>query len=269
MHNVPDYYQLSERITWRITDFDFDAIDLGNVSDDDREKVRETTLIENGIPHYTELWGAIDGFANEWELRQFNLIWSFEEFRHAESLRLLSEKLGLGLEGEIETVKHTPFVKNRNDSCKCYATIGGMLMYTVLQELVTWKFYSNWSKVTKSDFLRRLIAEIAADEMRHHQWFANALSRYFARAADPDAYRREVIEAAFAFHMPHNFYALRFPFIEDRLPEYFSVEDLNQMKSKVIKILAFDQEVLIQVAARVAKTDLATAFSGGRRPPEG
>ena len=78
-----------------------------------------------------------------------------------------------------------------------------------------------------------------------------------------------MIEAAFAFHMPHNFYALRFPFIEERLPEYFSVEDLDQMKSKVIKILAFDQEVLIQVAARVAKTNLTTAFSGGRRPPEG
>jgi len=264
MHNVPDYYLLSERISWRLVDFDFDAIDLDNISDDDREKIRETTLIENGIPHYTELWGAIDGFSDEWELRQFNLIWSFEEFRHAESLRLLAEKVGLSLGGEIDTVKQTPFVKNRNDSCKCYATIGGMLTYTVLQELVTWKFYLKWAKATRSDFLRRLLDKIAADEMRHHQWFANALARYFERSNAKDAYRREVVEAVGAFHMPHNFYALRFPFIEERMPEYFTTEDFDQMKSKVIKVLAFDQEILMAIAAKAAKSDLSATFGAGR-----
>src|SRR5262249_47215985 len=109
MHNVPDYYQLTERISWRITDYDFDKIDVDNVSEDDREKVRETMLIENGIPHYTNLWGAIDGFGEEWELRQFNLIWSSEEFRHSESLRLVAERLGLTIGDELETVKQTPF----------------------------------------------------------------------------------------------------------------------------------------------------------------
>jgi Fatty acid desaturase len=264
MHNVPDYYLLSERISWRLTDFDFDAIDLENVSDDDREKIRETMLIENGIPHYTDLWGAIDGFSDEWELRQFNLIWSFEEFRHAESLRRVADKVGLAMDGEIETVKQTPFVKNRNDSCKCYATIGGMLTYTILQELVTWKFYTKWSKATSSSFLRRLLDEIAADEMRHHQWFANALPRYFARSTNPEAFRLEVVDAIGAFHMPHNFYALRFPFIEERMAEYFTEEDFNQMKSKVIKILAFDQEILMRVAAKASQTDLSATL-GARR----
>ena len=263
MHNVPDYYRLSERISWRLTDFDFDAIDVDNVSDDDRAKIRETTLIENGIPHYTNLWDAVDGFAAQWELRQFNLIWSFEELRHAESLRLLAEKIGLGLDGELDTVKQTSFVKNRNDTCACYATIGGMLMYTVLQELVTWKFYSKWSKATRSDFIRRLVGELAADEMRHHQWFANALPRYFAIARDQPAYRRDVIEAASSFHMPHHYYALSFPYIDQRWNDYLTTEDFDQMKNKIIKILAFDQEILIAVAAKAAATDLLVVFGDG------
>jgi len=264
MHNVPDYYLLSERISWRLTDFDFDAVDVANLSDDDREKIRETALIENGIPHYTNLWGAIEGYAGAWELRQFNLIWSFEELRHAESLRLLAQKIGLDLGGEIEEVKATPFVENRNAACRCYTTIAGMLTYTVLQELVTWKFYTNWSKATRSAFLRRLLGELAADEMRHHQWFANALARYFESAADKEAYRQNVVEAVAAFHMPHNFYDLRFPFIEDRMAEYLDQTDFDQMKSKIIKVLSFDQEILIRVAARAAQSGAAATFGAGR-----
>ena len=251
MHSVPEYYLLTEKIGWRLTDLDFDAIDVGNITSDDRLKIRETALIESGIPHYTDLWTAIDGFSGEWELRQFNLIWSSEEFRHAESLRLLADRLGVEIGRDLDSVEKTEFVKIRNASCKtrCYETLGGMLMYTTIQEMVTHKFYLKWSKVTESAFLRQLLGHLAADEMRHHQWFANALQRYLPRAPDPAAYRKKVVESILSFHMPHNFYEVTFPYIDKRMAEYFSTEDWNWMKQKVIKILSFDEELFMMLLA--------------------
>jgi hypothetical protein len=246
MHNVPDYYMLSERVGWRLTDIDLEHLDVDNVSDDDRLKVKETALIENGIPHYTDLWAALEGIGQEWELRQFNLIWSYEEFRHAESLRRLAERLDIDISAQLDTVRNTAFVKNRNASCEsgCYETIPGMLMYTILQELITWKFYATWAKVTRSEGLRTLVSNIGADEMRHHQWFANSLPRYFERSRDKAEFRRRVAEALRSFHMPHNFYALHFPFIDDRFSEYFDEDGINQIKLKIGKILSFDLELL-------------------------
>jgi len=266
MHNVPDYHLLTERIGWRITDFDWDAIDLENVSDDDRLRLRETTLIENGIPHYTELWQAVRGFSDEWELRQFNLIWSYEELRHAESLRRLAEKIGLGLDGELRAVIETSFVETRNKSCPtgCYETIGAMLTYTTLQELVTWKFYSSWAKSTQCDFIKRLLTELAADEMRHHQWFANALQRYLPKSPDPDRYRQEICDAIGSFHMPQFFYELPFPYIEGRMAEYMNADDVAMMKAKVAKVLSFDPQVigmLLKSPAIVQRLNLGGAAS--------
>jgi hypothetical protein len=266
MHNVPDYYLLLEKVGWRLTDFDFDTLDRDQLDDDDRQKILETALIENGIPHYVNLWTAIPAFAGEWELRQFALIWSFEELRHAEALRLLGEKAGVPLGGGLDTVRDTAFVENRNGSCPtgCYATIPGMLMYTVLQELVTWKFYSSWARSTRSEFVRALLGKIAADEMRHHQWFANAIARYFERAPDRAEYRRRILEAMRSFHMPHVFYpGLHFPFIDNRLHEYFTVDDFNQMKQKVVKVLSFDQE-LFMMLVDAAANGLSPSFGGAR-----
>src|SRR5438093_8332 len=127
MHNVPDYHLLTERIGWRITDFDWDAIDLDKVSDDDRLRIRETTL-------------------------------------------------------------------------------------------------------TESEFIKKLLAEISADEMRHHQWFANALQRYLPLSKDPDRYRQEICDAITNFHMPQFFYQLEFPYIDGRLNEYLTAEDIAMIK---------------------------------------
>lgn len=246
MHSFREYYMLMERIGWRLTDFDWDAIDLEHVTEDDRLRARETAITESGVPHYSGAWGAVEGIESCWELRQFASLWAGEEHRHSEGLRLLCEKIGVDAEPEFDAVTACDFVERQNESSPtgCYNTIAGLLTYTTMQELATWKFYQCWSKATQSSFIRALTAKIAADEMRHHQWFANALQRHLGLAEDPDAYRRNIVEAISAFHMPHNYYPVEFPFFDAPEPTYFSAKDLQQMRDKITQIVMFDGELV-------------------------
>lgn len=252
MHTFSEYFLLTERIGWRLTDFDFDAIDVENVSDLDRQKARDTAVTESGVPHYVSTWSAVHDIDAYWELRQFAALWAGEEHRHSESLRLLCEKLGIDLSSDLGAVSACDFVGDHNRACAtgCYNTVSGLLTYTVIQELITWKFYANWAKATESTFMRELVRKIGADEMRHHQWFANALQRYLDRAPDPRAYREAIVDAVVAFSMPHKYYPVAFPFFDAPESKYFTIDDVESVKAKVAKVLTFDEELTLMLLHR-------------------
>ncbi len=249
MHNFRDYFMLLERIGWRLTDYDFGAIDMENITEDDRQRARDTAITESAVPHYADVWGGIQGISEEWELRQFATLWTSEEHRHSEGLRMLCEALDVDLNSEFAAVAESDFVATHNRSCPsgCYNTVAGVLTYTTLQELVTWKFYHCWTKATQSSFIKSFIGKLAVDEIRHHQWFANALQRHLPLAKDPDAYRRSIVDAISAFHMPHNYFPLAFPYFDSPQMKYFTEADMQQMKDKIIKIITFDEELTMML----------------------
>lgn len=265
MHSFSEYFLLSEKTGWRLTDFDFDAIDMENVSEADVQRAHDTAVTESAVPHYTAAWSAVDNIDAHWELRQFAALWAGEEHRHSEGLRMLYEALGGDMTRELEAVSTCDFVGTAQAACPtgCYATVSGLLTYTTIQELVTQRFYRSWAKTTESRFIKGLIGKIAADEMRHHQWFANALQRYLADAPDPTAYRQSIVDAVAAFHMPHSYFPLEFPYFDAPELKYFSDEDVASMKEKIVKVLAFDQE-LVMMLLQVGEEELTRNI--GRNP---
>lgn len=249
MHDFHEYFLLLERIGWRLTEFDFAAIDMENITDDDRQRARDTAITESGVPHYSAVWDGVEGISDQWELRQFATLWTAEEHRHSEGLRMLCEALGVDASSEFEAVRTCDFVAKHNGACPsgCYNTVSGLLTYTTLQELVTWKFYQCWTKATKSTFIKGLVGKIAADEIRHHQWFANALQRYLPLAQDQTAYRQGIVDAIQAFHMPHNYYPVRFPFFDETQISYFTEEDFQQLRDKITKVVSFDADLVMML----------------------
>src|SRR5882672_12472000 len=149
MNAYLDYFELTERKGWRLHDLPWDEIDFDKVTDRDRAAVVATSVIESGVPHYTKLWDMVDGFRRDWELAQFVTLWAGEEERHNVALNKLARALGAPPDAEYARVAEHDFPRAQKASCpmRCYETIPGMLTYTVLQELVTWKFYSCSAKV--------------------------------------------------------------------------------------------------------------------------
>src|SRR5438270_12824044 len=89
-----------------------------------------------------------------------------------------------------------------------------MLAYTVMQELVTWKFYSCAAKASKSRLVRAAFSRIGEDEMRHHVWYRDALAARFERSTDRAWFSGQIEEAVRHFKMPHNIFHLQERFFD-------------------------------------------------------
>lgn len=245
------YFDLTERKGWRLPDLDWEQADWDKASEADRRAVAATSGIESGVPHYTRTWALTAGVAQDWELAQFVTLWAGEEERHNVALQRAARALGVSAQAGYEQVATTDFATLHKAQCAsgCYSTLPGMMTYTILQELVTWKFYSVAAKQSRSKFLATLFGKIGEDEMRHHVWYREALKARFAKtpAAEQATFRALVAEAVNRFEMPHLVYGLH--------EEYFGSNEVIgrlarlDIKLRVAKALSFDPLLIAELTS--------------------
>jgi hypothetical protein len=219
-----DYFDVTERKGWRLTDLPWDQLDLDKVTAEDRAAVLATSVIESGVPHYSRIWALVDGFYADWELAQFVTLWAGEEERHNVALNRLAMMLGQG-------------------------AAAGMLTYAMVQEVVTWKFYSSVARQTKSRLIREALGKIGEDEMRHHVWYREALKARYSRATDKVGFSNQVVEAVRHFHMPHSIFHVQEGFFDSEAQVVGKLGFLD-IKMKVARALSFDPSVI----ARLVRT---------------
>ena len=255
-----DYFDLTERKGWRLQDLPWDEPELDRVTDADRAAAVATSVIESGVPHYTKLWEMVDGFFQDWELAQFVTLWAGEEERHNVALQKLVKILGRAEEtrAEYERVAAFDFPRAQKAECpsRCYSNIPGMLTYTVLQELVTWKFYSSAAKQTKSKLVRETFAKIGADEMRHHVWYREALKARWEKSADRAWFSDQIVDAVRHFHMPHSIFHLQEKFF-DVDSRVVGTLGYLEVKMKAARALSFDKSVLTRLATGSEEREIA------------
>jgi hypothetical protein len=264
------YYELSERHSWRATDLDFDELERdrqgGLISEFDRKALLGTAVIEHGVPHYAEVWSLVNGLRDNWELWQFTTLWTGEEHRHSYVLKKTCDLIGLEepLAADLDKVTHFPFAATQKASCPadCYRTVAGMLTYAMIQELATNKFYGLAAKKTKSPFLRDMFQRIAGDEMRHHVFFRDTLRELHATAADPAAVSEQVYQATRSFRMPHLVYDVQMDFFERG---DWSLGTLGKIafKAQLARCFSFDAHLL----ARLLRESSSEVERSGDRAP--
>jgi rubrerythrin len=251
MNAYLEYFDLTERKGWRLQDLPWDEPDLDRVTDDDRAAVLATSVIESGVPHYAKLWEMVDGFFQDWELAQFVTLWAGEEERHNVTLQRLAAVLGKAEEArpEYARIAEFDFPRAQKAECpsRCYSNIPGMLTYTVLQELVTWKFYSSAARQSKSRLVREAFSKIGADEMRHHVWYRDALKARWEKSADRAWFSEQIVEAVRHFHMPHSIFHLQEQFFDIDSKVVGKLGYL-EVKMKAARALSFDKSVLTRLA---------------------
>ena len=240
-----DYFDLTERKGWRLQDLPWEDPELDKVSPADRAAVIATSVIESGVPHYTKLWDLVEGFRGDWELAQFVTLWAGEEERHNVALHRLTRMLNAEPNDEYRRVAENDFPRAQKQSCpsNCYSTIPGMLTYTVLQELVTWKFYLSAAKQTRSKLVRETFRRIGEDEMRHHVWYRDALRSRWESSPNREWYASQIEEAARHFKMPHNIFHLQEQFfdVDSNCVGRLGVMDI---KLKAARALSFDKALI-------------------------
>lgn len=255
MNEFEKYYEMSEKSGWKITDLNWNKIDKQNISDFDKQAILATAVIEHGVPHYSDTWARVKDLDKEWELWQFVTLWAGEEHRHSYSLKKLADILDVtGDKAHYDSVQKgeyyynqiadSPFGKLQKEKCKtdCYSSIGGMLTYTAIQELVTAKFYQLAMKRTKSKFLTELLSYISKDEFKHHAFYSQAIKRYYEKSTNKEKYLENVYHAVVNFEMPHNIYDKKFDFFENEI--LFSKMDRMEIKLRMAKVLAFSKILL-------------------------
>jgi Fatty acid desaturase len=246
-----EYYELTEKTGWRITDFDWDQLVVdakaGLLSDFDRAALLATAVIEHGVPHYGEVWTRVAGLTKDWELWQFTTLWTGEEHRHSYALKKACHILGIEnqIEADLLAVATFPFAAEQKKSCPedCYSSIPGMLTYAMIQELVTNKFYTYAAKQATSKTLKDLILAIAQDEMRHHVFFREALKERYETSTDKAWFSDQCFQASNAFKMPHVIYGLQHAFFEDG-----PWSALDEVMPQLARAFSFDMQLLMRLA---------------------
>lgn len=245
-----EYYELSEKSGWRVTDLDWAQLErdaaAGEITSFDRKALIATATIEHGVPHYADVWNRVHQLHADWELWQFTTLWTGDEHRHSYALKKACEVLGMRdeIEGEAARVAAFPFADAQKASCAddCYSSVPGMLTYAMIQELATNRFYTVAAKQATSPTLKRLLTEIAGDEMRHHVFFRDALKERYAATTDRAWFIDQVFRAAQAFKMPHLIYHLQ--------EEFFEGGDWQigiEMKVQLARCFSFDNELLARL----------------------
>jgi len=249
MNAYLDYFDLTERKGWRLTDLPWATPDLELVSPADLAAVVATSVIESGVPHYAKLWDLVEGFRADWELAQFVTLWAGEEERHNVALNRLATVLNASPTAEYAKVAEADFPRAQKASCPshCYESIPGMLTYTVIQELVTWKFYSSAAKATKSRLVRETFRRIGEDEMRHHVWYRDALKARWETSTNRAWFEGQIEQAVEHFKMPHSIFHLQEKFFDVDSHVVGTLGFLD-IKLKAAKAFAFDASLLKRLA---------------------
>jgi hypothetical protein len=263
-----EYYELTEKTGWRVTDFDWDQLvkdaHAGLISDFDRQALLATAVIEHGVPHYGEVWTRVAGLTQDWELWQFTTLWTGEEHRHSYALKKACHILGIvdAISSDLVAVSTFPFAAEQKKSCPddCYSTIPGMLSYAMIQELVTNKFYTHAAKQATSPTLKNLIMAIGQDEMRHHVFFREALKERYDASTNKAWFSDQCFQAAQAFKMPHLIYGLQHAFFEDG-----DWSALEEVMPQLARAFSFDMGLLTRLA-QVASQRGSTAVPQVARP---
>jgi len=247
-----DYFELSEKNTWRVTDLEWKALEAdsaaGRISNFDRAALQGTAVIESGVPHYADVWNRVEHLHDDWDLWQFTTLWTGEESRHAYALKKACDLLGItpAIEADLDAVVHFPFAEKQKESCPsdCYSTIPGMLTYALIQELATHQFYTLAAKRVASPVLKQLFSSIAADEMRHHVFFRDALRTRWEASTDREAFSAQVLSATESFKMPHLIYGLQRTLFDQ------DYDISSAMMTQLGRCFSFDPELLRQLAMR-------------------
>ena len=259
MNAYLDYFDLTERKGWRLQDLPWDKPELDRVTPEDRAAVLATSIIESGVPHYAKLWEMVDGFFEDWELAQFVTLWAGEEERHNVALQKLTAVLGQSDEArpEYARIAQFDFPRAQKAECpsRCYSNIPGMLTYTVLQELVTWKFYSSAASQSKSALVKETFHKIGADEMRHHVWYRDALKARWERSTDRKWFSDQVVDAVRHFHMPHSIFHLQEKFFDEDSRVVGKLGYLD-VKMKAARALSFDKSIITRLASSAGPEEL-------------
>lgn len=247
-----EYFDLTERKGWRLPELPWNDPELDKVSDADRAAVIATSVIESGVPHYSKLWEMVDGFFADWELAQFVTLWAGEEELHNVALNRLAKLIGADaqVQPEYARVAQFDFPTAQKAECpsKCYSNIPGMLTYTIVQELVTWKFYSSAARQTKSKLVRETFGKIGEDEMRHHVWYREALKARYAKAEDKEWFKDQIVAAVQHFHMPHSIFHLQEKFFDEESKVVGTLGYLD-IKMKLARAFSFDAGLLKRLAS--------------------
>lgn len=259
MNEFEKYYEMSESTGWRVNDLNWNNIDKENISDFDKQVVLATAIIEHGVPHYTDTWARVKNLETEWELWQFVTLWAGEEHRHSFSLKKLADMLDIKADNKYydnpqksdyyyNIIAESQFAAEHKSHCAtdCYSTIGGMLAYTTIQELVTAKYYQNAAKKTKSRFLKELLTNIAKDEFKHHSFYGHAIKRYYDKAINKEQFLDDIYNATINFEMPHSIYNAGIDFFDKE--NLIGKLDLIEIKLRMGKLFAFSKTLLKKLA---------------------
>ncbi|MEK9146489.1 MAG: acyl-ACP desaturase [Elusimicrobiota bacterium] len=204
---VTRYLSRFETLGWnRFSDFEFDKIEGGLLTEVQVDALKTAMLVEDHIPGYSRAYHDLlrldaDLPAAEISLRRqmlhFVFKWTSDEDRHAQTLENYLRACGrvdpAALSAEMNAAVVQPYTIPHDDPMQ-------MAVYTVIQEKATQVFYSCLRDAAEEPVLKKVLTALSQDEARHCGFFSDLLRVYLAAPGGPDYAR--IQEAVVEFRMP-------------------------------------------------------------------
>lgn len=165
---------------WTLDDIPWDQFDRSKVDPDLLQAVKAAALVErNGLDYGRYLDNV---FADDADFRAVSSVWAEEEVRHGEALGRWAQVADPSFDFEAATGRFRAAYRVPMDAASSVrGSRAGELMARCIVETGTSSYYAAMRDATQEPVLKRICAEIAADELRHYKLFYSHMRRYVER----------------------------------------------------------------------------------------
>jgi rubrerythrin len=164
---------------WTLETIPWGVFDPSKVDPDLLQAVKAAALVErNGLDYGRHLDSV---FADDAEFRAAAAVWAVEEVRHGEALGRWAQLADPTFDFEAATRRFRETYRLPTGAGSLRGSRAGELMARCIVETGTSSYYTAMRDATEEPVLKRICAEIAADELRHYKLFYSHMRRYVAQ----------------------------------------------------------------------------------------
>ena len=182
-------YDVAEQARWKMSDIEWDQIDMSAVDEQLVSMVKSVTFGE--LTTYSATHAFMNLFEDDIDFTQWLAVWLYEETKHPHVLAKWLSHVGHPLDASffLEGRKITPMTGSKVE----------MLTFNIISEIMAASNYLRTAKIMPEPVLKSILQRLGKDEVRHSQGFEHYAKLLIRNAEDPDKERIACLRATWVF----------------------------------------------------------------------
>ncbi|WP_067865164.1 ferritin-like domain-containing protein [Nocardia shimofusensis] len=173
MHSY-DVFRHYERLHWRLTDLELDAVDTALVRPEYVTLAESAAMGESNV--IAAVHGFLDEFVDDYDFSTFAVVWGFQEVQHHYAFRAWLGAVGHRVDDEAVRAMRAPYAPG--------TTPAATLATNIISELTVNHVYRAVAAWVQEPVLKNLLLKASRDEAGHAREFIHYATERLKRRPD-------------------------------------------------------------------------------------